>query len=585
MNTLDWAWQSIRLHKEEISLVLGLLTAVYILYGIGRAGHFIGEVAFVSQEGWFPRTVNWLRGIGRALLLSWYAPTLLFAFPRRRFIGARYYTELQILQPRASLPNRRDYNEREYKRRFETARDGEGRRRERIRQLLRERLTEEPGILTAAVLWLLQKLRLIRKDDRPLGPVVIADFPELDDSRTKIKRYFEALERRSLEKGDDATRFLTEVRFESGYVAPIFLITGLVNRFADDDGWNLVLDNYRRLIEKDALYAAELRELRSFLFNCWLLWGPSIQPCSCEYWKTDAAAGSAGDLMIQYGYGDENNSIDILVKGGLSADFRAKLNAILNKHAGDHLNTPFNVAAAPFIATGRFRWGPSLSDAEVCTAQALVRGGSDASQRQPINGRVILECRHNDVTVAAEVSQASGYYSAYLWVMFLIKDAQGRCFHAEPWKNLLVFFEHGNIADPTTYHILKEQLVTKTCATLTKVLSEAPADGNEGAANGAPLRLVYACSFDNSNCGEGDKALFRPDPLGRRNGSGGVTFEDVTILSMLRRSIDSLPDGHVLKSDHLLLPIASGLAEANPYSSCHLPEIVEQFYADLVPPA
>ena len=207
MNTFDWAWQSIRLHKEEISLVLGLLTAVYILYGIGRAGHFIGEVAFASQEGWFPRTVNWLRGIGRALLLSWYAPTLLFAFPRRRFIGARYYTELQILQPRASLPNRRDYNEREYKRRFETARDGEGRRRERIRQLLRERLTEEPGILTAAVLWLLQKLRLIRKDDRPLGPVVIADFPELDDSRTKIKRYFEALERRSLEKGDDATRF------------------------------------------------------------------------------------------------------------------------------------------------------------------------------------------------------------------------------------------------------------------------------------------------------------------------------------------------------------------------------------------
>jgi hypothetical protein len=108
--------------------------------------------------------------------------------------------------------------------------------------------------------------------------------------------------------------------------------------FADDDGWNLVLDNYRRLIEKDAFYATQLRELRSFLFNCWLLWGPSIQPCSCENWKTGAGAGAADDLMIQYGYGDENNSIDILVKGGLCADFRAKLHAILNKHAGDHLN-------------------------------------------------------------------------------------------------------------------------------------------------------------------------------------------------------------------------------------------------------
>jgi len=467
MNTLSWAWQSIKLYKEELSFIVGLLTAAYVLYGIGRAGNFIGEVAFESQEGWFSRSVNWLRGIGRTLLISWYAPALLFAFPRRRFIGARYYTELQILQPRAGLPNRRDYNEREYKRRFETAHDSEGRRRDRIRQLLRERLTEEPGVLTVAVLWLFRKLKLMRRPDQPLGPVAIADFPHLDDSRTKIKRYFEALERRSMDKGDDATRFLTEVKFESGYIAPIFLITGLLNRFADDDGWNLVLDNYRRLIEKDAFYGTELRELRSFLFNCWLLWGPSIQPCSCENWKSAAAAGAPGDLMVQYGYGDENNSIDILVKGGLGAGFRTTLNAILNKHAADHLNKPFNVAAAPFVAIGRFRWGPSLSDAEVCTAQALVRGGSDASQRQPINGRVILECRHNDVTVAAENSHSSGYYSAYLWVMFLIQDAEGHCFHAEPWKNLLVFFEHGNIADPTTYHILKEQLVAKTCTTLT----------------------------------------------------------------------------------------------------------------------
>jgi hypothetical protein len=585
MNTLDWAWQSIRSYKEEISLILGLLTAAYILYGIGRAGNFIGEVAFESRHGWLPRTVNWLRGIGRTLLLSWYAPTLLLAFPRRRFIGARYYTELQILQPRGGPPSRRDYNEREYARRLEAAREAEGRRRARIRQLLRERLTEEPGVLTVVVLWLFRKLRLMRGHEQPMGPVAIADFPQLDDSRTKIKRYFEALERRSMQKGEEPTRFLTEARFESGYIAPIFLITGLVNRFADDDGWNLVLDNYRRLIEKDAFYSTELRELRSFLFNCWLLWGPSIQPCSCENWASGGAAGSPGDLMIQYGYGDENNSIDILVKGGLAADFRAKLNAILNKHAADHLNKPFNVSAAPFVATGRFRWGPSLSDAEICTAQALVRGGSDANQRHPINGRVILECRHNDVTVAPEISQSSGYYSAYLWVMFLIQDAKGQCFHAEPWKNLLVFFEHGNIADASTYHILKEQLVAKTCATLSKVLSEIDEDESQGAAKRGPLRLAYACSFDDSNCGEGDKALFRPDPLGRENQTGAVTFEDVTILSILRRSIDGLPDAHVLRSDRLLLPIAAGPIVANPYSSCHLPEIVEQFYADLVPPA
>ena len=296
MNTLDWAWQAIRPYKEELSLLIGLLTAGYILYGVARAGNFISEVAFEPQEGWFVRTIQWLCGVARALLLSWYAPALLFAFPRRRFIGARYYVELQILQPRVTRPSRRDYTEREYARRLEKAQAAEVRRRKRVRQLLRDRLTEEPGIVVAAMVWLLRQLRLTRADEQPLGPVAIADFPQLDDSRTKIKRYFEALERRAQAKAEDPDRFLTEARFELGYIAPIFLITGLVNRFADEDGWNLVLDNYRRLIEKDVFYAPELRELRSFLFNCWLLWGPSIQPCSCEAWAIGEDPSS--DLMI-----------------------------------------------------------------------------------------------------------------------------------------------------------------------------------------------------------------------------------------------------------------------------------------------
>ena len=579
MNTLDWAWQSIRPYKEELSLLIGLLTAGYILYGVARAGNFISEVAFEPQEGWLVRTIQWLRGVARALLLSWYAPALLFAFPRRRFIGARYYVELQILQPRVTRPSRRDYTEREYVRRLEKAQAAEVRRRKRVRQLLRERLTEEPGIVVAAMVWLLRQLRLTRADEQPLGPVAIADFPQLDDSRTKIKRYFEALERRAQVKAEDPDRFLTEARFESGYIAPIFLITGLVNRFADEDGWNLVLDNYRRLIEKDAFYAPELRELRSFLFNCWLLWGPSIQPCSCEAWAIGEDPSS--DLMIQYGYGDENNSIDILIKGGLSLDFRAKLSAILNRHAADQVDKPFNIHAAPFVATGRFRWGPSLSDAEISAAQVLVRGGSDASRRQPMNGRLVLECRHNDVTVAGSVSPSSGYYSAYLWLMFLIQDAQGRSFHAETWKNLFVIFEHGNIADATTYHTLKEQLVAKACATLAKVLAEGDRSAEVGGSK-SPLRLAYACAFDDSNCGEGDDALFRPDRLGRRTPQGGVTFEETTILAMLRRSLQNLPDDHVLRSGRLVLPTEGSSGPANPYSSCHLPEIIEQFYADLV---
>jgi hypothetical protein len=37
-------------------------------------------------------------------------------------------------------------------------------------------------------------------------------------------------------------------------------------------------------------------------------------------------------------------------------------------------------------------------------------------------------------------------------------------------------------------------------------------------------------------------------------------------------------------SGRLRLPPETGPAATNPYSSCRLPEIVERFYADLVPP-
>jgi len=85
--------------------------------------------------------------------------------------------------------------------------------------------------------------------------------------------------------------------------------------------------------------------------------------------------------MIQYGYGDENNSIDILVKGGRGPGLRDTFNTILNRRSADRPDKPFNVVAAPFVATGRFRWGPMLHNDEICGAQELVRGGSDPDRR------------------------------------------------------------------------------------------------------------------------------------------------------------------------------------------------------------
>jgi hypothetical protein len=145
MSNPYWILEPIWFYKEVASLVLGLFTLLYIFYGIGRAGNFISEVIFEPKDGWFLRTVNSLRGIGRVLLLSWYAPGLAFAFPRRRFIAARYYTELQILLPQNVLPDRRDYNERVYKLRLAEILRKDGERRTRFRDSLRTALAQDPG--------------------------------------------------------------------------------------------------------------------------------------------------------------------------------------------------------------------------------------------------------------------------------------------------------------------------------------------------------------------------------------------------------------------------------------------------------
>ena len=62
--------------------------------------------------------------------------------------------------------------------------------------------------------------------------------------------------------------------------------------------WKLIIDEYRELVRHDDVYSPQTRELRAFLFNCWLLWGPSIPQCDCDCWASHHDA-------YQYGYGDD----------------------------------------------------------------------------------------------------------------------------------------------------------------------------------------------------------------------------------------------------------------------------------------
>lgn len=565
--------EAIRLYREEVSTVLLVLTAITITYGIGRAGKIIGEVLYPSDGSSFNMVLSWIAGIGRALAMPWYAWSLLLAFPNRRFLGARYLIELEILRPRQEAPKRADYSQEAFTSRHKAWLFDEQERKKRIRTMLSERLKEEPSIVVLLLQNLMRLVGISRAEENKVNPIKVDDFPQLDDSRPVIKRYIEALRKRSYVDRKEASRFLTEVEFKTGYLSPVFLITGLVNRFADEDGWKLILENYRALIEADNVYPEDIRELRSFMFNCWLLWGPSIPACSCEMWE----GGEKTDLMMQYGYGDENNSIDILVKNGRHSDFADRFKFFLNRHAADHLDKPFTLAAVPYAATGVFRWGPTLDESELAKAHGLIRGGLLGTARQPLTGRLVFECKSATLE-SAPISDSSRYYSAYLWVMFVIRDSDGKPFFEDGWKNLLVFFEHANVADGTTYHSLKKQLVKKTCGTLEDILSGVQ-KGETAQTRG--LRISYACSFDDSNCGAGHGSLFEPEKLGRKT-QGNVLFEDVSIYALLQNAVSELSDQHILRSPLLSLERAPA-AVCNPYSSCHLPEIIEMFYSQLAP--
>jgi hypothetical protein len=555
MSTLYRTWESIQFYW----VVIGLLAlTLFVIYDSRRGLVFIRRVLLRSRL-----SAAWA-------LINIYGrhPWLLTTWSERRFRAARLFAEIEILEPATDAPNPDDFIVPKEGDSFKPGSDWNAanarweklnrRRRDRISTLMFQQLKEEKHNFPSRLNKLLRD-RLGSLVGEPLRSwlgwmpqrepryVQIAGFHDLNDKRDDIRRYFGVLQ--SMGEADNA--FIAKVQIEWGYLSPIFLVTGLINRFGEGDGWKRIIDNYPALLKHDYVYAKDVQELRAFLFNCWLLWGPSIPRCNCPQWHT-----RGDDLILQYGYGDENNSLDVIIKDkGRRAKSELKDLLRLGEHRAGALTA---LGAAPYFITGQLRWGPGLADAEIGRAQWLIRGGSEEMQ-DPLEGRIVLQADWENCR-APDENRLSPYYSAYLWVMFVILDRRtGRPFHeAQPWKNLLAYFEHSNIADATTYQALKENLVAKICSSLAKILE---AEGD--------LAIGYACAFDDSNCSAEHGAVFVP--VGSR------------LVDILQERIprESSYLATAKREGRLLLPDTHRVVGPNPYSSCHLPEMIERFYTEL----
>ncbi|WP_429574196.1 hypothetical protein [Paraburkholderia sp. UCT70] len=143
----------------------------------------------------------------------------------------------------------------------------------------------------------------------------------------------------------------------------------------------------------------------------------------------------------------------------------------LNRSVNKHSENGASPLAFQASVTGQLRW--DSHDAILPDAQ---RHHSNADGKR---GRLLLECLHGPVQPRPDgVASTHRYFSAYVWVLFVICDKKGdavwpRAPRASPvhagseaqvWRGLLPFFGHANSDNGDNYPLLKKQVARKALA-------------------------------------------------------------------------------------------------------------------------
>jgi len=415
------------------------------------------------------------------------------------------------------------------------------------------------------------------------------------------QRYFEALRDQpgELALSEEQVGSLAQVDVQWGFLAPQFLIAGLLSRFGDD--WRPVLGVYRQSLPKAGALDGGFANLQASQWNCWLVWGPSVPICRCEQWH--------GHVAFQYGYGDESNSLPLL-------DTRPESEALaLDTRAAEIVRNGQGAGVAKL--SGRLRWGPFLlrgaddaPDIKDADTHPEDPDPDDADPDQPpprplrklrlADSQSVLLCgegpAHNDHSDGLLVelidlptaTTTRAYFSAYLWLMFLVAgplqgdagprllwrrrwpewperpEDRGAVRREQLWRDLLPMFVHANVADAQALATQRRTLVESSLATLRTVwrTREQNFDADDVAA-GISFHLV--CASDYSGCGE---PIRYPPPE--------------SLCALMRERLADEPDRAFAQAVHL--PDDDETATTRPwglagyFSSCHLNEMVADYF-------
>jgi hypothetical protein len=455
--------------------------------------------------------------------------------------------------------------------------------------------------------------RLLRelRDRAPSGdfaraPIKVNSyFFSLTREREELwKRYFDAVLAARVDDFDrEKLASLCPVQVQYGFLAPQHLVAGLLSRFNDD--WRPVLNAYQNAVPDPRVRRGAFESLQASQWNCWLVWGPSIPICSCPQWR--------GAYAFQYGYGDENNSLPVV---DLSGDGGRPL--LL-----DPVTAAFDAEGrgAKWVQlTGRLRWGPWYlreagdGDGGGSPDDHFDLAAADEIDAVPVSSRhpaapaqaalyrddgVVFRHDSDGITLQVDtVDRMSNdhrvYFSAYLWTMFLVASSsdepgigpkllRGKGYPRWPdpperrdqvrearlWEHLLPVFVHANVADPAALGFQKRVLAQNAIALLQQVWQRRAELFDERDVQ-AGIRFHLASASDFSGCG---------CPVRYPSGT--------SLVSLLRERLELEPDREFAAA--VMLPASTAADPARPrglvgyFSSCHLPELVADYFDSVKP--
>jgi hypothetical protein len=368
--------------------------------------------------------------------------------------------------------------------------------------------------------------------------IALSTYFDLYHARDAAERYFKALPR------DSKRGFVCQVEITLGFLAPLHLLHGLLEEFKSD--WPRVIGAFGDDV-KAGDGGGRHPALQTSMFNIWLLWGPSIPLCTCEQFR--------GVTGVQYGFGDENNSIPLIFD-------RPKL-------ARDAIEDAGNAA-----------WSPSAIPAAVKATpfygKALNAGTVAGAQQHLLDYPVVL--RDAEVTPLTNLQADGRYYTSYIWVMFVLTDEDGQpLFKDAPWRSLYPLFEHTNIANADVSRRLKQQLAHKAITTILDLSGHGPGQG--------PW-FAYACASDDAACSlKGEHQLVVP-------ASAGASLRE-----LMRKEINTITEARkaeAARTGHSVTrPSIFNLNDepsqqaketiVGQFSACHLPDIISRYYSVVDP--